>query len=49
MPKQKKEQNKDDGVTINLKNSSVAEFTKRPIPTEKQVEDFEDFIKRAIY
>lgn len=45
--KQKNEKNREeaDGVTINLKKSSVAEFTQRPVPTEQQVEEFDDFIE----
>ena len=41
MPNTKKQKNEDDDVTINLKESSVAEFTKRPVPTNKEVEEFE--------
>ena len=44
MAKKNKKENKknikesNDGATINLKESSVAEFTKRPLPTDQEVE-----------
>ena len=41
-PKKKEE---DSEVTINLKESSVAEFTKRPLPSQEQVEQFEKVIE----
>jgi len=52
MKKQNKQKNKkleenevdNDGITINLKESSVAEFTKRPLPTDKEAEKFEEYI-----
>ena len=39
-----KKQNKTGGepIKINVKGSSLAEFTKRNLPTEKEVEDFEE-------
>ncbi|RLC38344.1 hypothetical protein DRH27_02490 [Candidatus Falkowbacteria bacterium] len=55
MPKQKKknnnpEENKvnNDGITINLKQSSVAEFTKRPLPTDREAEKFEEYIDTEV-
>lgn len=42
-----KEQNKD--IQINLKeDSSVAEFTKRPLPNDKELEDFDDYVEHAV-
>lgn len=44
-----KTNNQDDqnnGITINLKKSSLAEFTKRPVPNEKEVENFEKIIEQ---
>ncbi len=39
--------NESDGeVTINLKESSVAEFTKRPVPNDKEVREFEDYVEK---
>ena len=35
----------DNGITINLKKSSLAEFTKRPVPNEREVENFEKIIE----
>ena len=35
----------DNGITINLKKSSLAEFTKRPVPNERDVENFEKIIE----
>ena len=37
----------DNNININLKKSSLAEFTKRPLPTEKEVEKFEEMIAGA--
>ncbi|MFH1744607.1 MAG: hypothetical protein ABH881_00340 [bacterium] len=55
MPKQKKQINvknkknvpnvEDDDVVINLKKSEVAEFVKRPLPTEDEVEEFEEVVE----
>ncbi|MEA1962664.1 MAG: hypothetical protein U9M94_00320 [Patescibacteria group bacterium] len=37
----KKQKNKNDSeIKVNLKKSSLAEFTKRPLPNEKEVEEF---------
>ncbi|MCK4539628.1 hypothetical protein KAU09_00565 [Candidatus Parcubacteria bacterium] len=43
MPKKQKNKNNSD-VTINLKGSSLAEFTKRPLPNEKEVDEFDKII-----
>ena len=48
MPKENKNQ-EDDGIKINNDTSSVAEFTKRPIPTEEEVEEFEEKIGEVTY
>ena len=37
------EENND--INITSEESSLLEFTKRPVPTEKQVEEFEDYIE----
>ena len=52
MQKQNKQKNKkleekevdNDDVTINLKESSIAEFTKRPLPTDREAKKFEEYI-----
>ncbi|MCK4554189.1 hypothetical protein KAU19_04465 [Candidatus Parcubacteria bacterium] len=46
MSKPKITNNQDDNneIKINVENkSSIAEFTKRPIPSDKELEDFEDY------
>ena len=41
----KKQKNKDNGeIAINLKESSLAEFTKRPLPNEREVDEFDKII-----
>ncbi len=46
MPLQKDKKDKD--IQINLKDkSSLAEFTKRPVPSEKEVEEFEEYIEES--
>lgn len=37
--------NEDEGITINLKKSSLAEFTERPLPSDTEVENFEKIIE----
>lgn len=44
----KNKKNLNSEITINLKDSSLAEFTKRPLPTEKQVADFNDYAKNVV-
>ncbi len=46
MSENKKPENTDenDGITINLKECGLTEFTKRPVPSEKQVEEFEECV-----
>lgn len=36
---------RDDVIKINIKKSSLAEFTKRPVPTEEEVENFEEYVE----
>ncbi len=42
--KTKKTKNNDD-IQINLKKSSIAEFTKRPVPNEEEMAEFEEYIE----
>jgi len=44
MPKQKIKVKAEDQVEIKEEESSLAEFTKRPVPSEKEVESFEQAI-----
>ena len=44
MPKKQKNKNDKSEITVNLKESSLAEFTKRPLPNEKEVEEFDKII-----
>ena len=44
-PNNKNKHNDDNKeVKIREDKSSLAEFTKRPLPTEEEVEDFENFV-----
>ncbi len=47
MPKPRKT-NKDDNIKINEKESGIAEFTKRPVPNDDQVEKFDELIGEEI-
>ena len=50
MPKPKIINNQDDNneIKVNIENkSSIAEFTKRPIPSDKELEDFEDYVSSS--
>jgi len=39
---------KNNDIQINLKeDSSLAEFTKRPVPNEKELDEFEDYVENA--
>lgn len=38
---------KDDGVNIRDEEPSIAEFTKRPVPNDQEVEKFEEYIDEA--
>lgn len=42
MPKKQKEENND--IKIRVEDSSLAEFTRRPLPTYEEVQEFEDLI-----
>ncbi|MCK4553549.1 hypothetical protein KAU19_01120, partial [Candidatus Parcubacteria bacterium] len=47
-PKTNDEQSNNDEIKINVENkSSIAEFTKRPIPSDKELEDFEDYVSSS--
>ncbi len=41
--------NENKEVTINLKKSSIAEFTKRPLPSEDEMNAFEEKVEKEIY
>lgn len=45
MPKKKNEDKNE--IKINLKESGIAEFTKRPVPDEVQVEEFEEYLEEV--
>ena len=50
MPEKNKiSRNKHNDVTINLKKSSIAEFTKRPLPSEEEMDAFEEKVEKEIY
>lgn len=42
-------ENKNEEITINLKKSSIAEFTKRPLPNEEEMDAFEEKVEKEIY
>lgn len=54
MPKQKNPDKKgaskkeDDDIKIKVSKSSIAEFTRRSLPTEKEVDQFEDYIDEEV-
>ena len=50
MPKPKITNNQDDNneIKVNIENkSSIAEFIKRPIPSDKELENFEDYTEEG--
>lgn len=50
MPKQKKQKNKKkfDEIDVKKGSSSVSEFIKRPVPTEEEVEEFDEAIEEEL-
>ena len=45
--KQKPIDEENNDITINLKESSVAEFTKRPVPSQEELEQFDEALEET--
>lgn len=47
MPDEKQKNKKSEGFIKKINYSGLSEFIKRPLPTEKEVEEFEEVVSRA--